>query len=262
VSKSLLIVSFLSFQGLCHAQTVAPGATARELPDAPHSELARVLKPGFRRTGFLDAANSLPAPKRPASRLPAPASLVGLRLTLKLIGPVTSKMPTGAKIQARLERALVQHGDLVVPEGTLFEGYLATKPARRFMRPGSIRIVFDRLILANGEGQSVNLSLVSSDSPNVRSDAEGRLHPTISKKRLAIQLGGSALTAKLADDLAELAGGTAVGAGTARFIGAGAAATFFALQKGREVKLDAGDELKVEFGRTADSLGDCTRLGN
>ncbi|HKR85481.1 MAG TPA: hypothetical protein VJS37_15075 [Terriglobales bacterium] len=260
--KFLLLVSFLCFQGLCHAQTVAPGATAGELPDAPHSESVGVLTAGFRRTGFFDAANGLPASRPPVSRLPAPASLVGLRLTLKLINPVTSKMPTGTKIQARLERALAQHGDLIVPEGTLFEGHLATKPAGPFMRPGSMLIVFDRLVLANGEEQGVNLSLVSSDSPNVRSDAEGRLHPTINKKRLAIQLGGTALTAKLADDLAELAGGTAVGAGTARFIGAGAAATFFALQKGREVKLNAGDELNVEFGRAADSLGGSTRLGN
>jgi len=262
VSKSLLIVSFLCFQGLCHAQTVAPSATAKELPDAPHSELASFLKPRFRRAGFFDAENSLPASKPPVSRLPAPASLVGLRLTLKVMRPVTSKMPTGTKIQARLERALVQHGDLVVPEGALFEGHLATKRAGRFMRSGSMLIVFDRLVLPNGEEQSVNLSLVSSDSPNVRSDAEGRLHPTISKKRLAIQLGGTALTAKLADDLAELAGGTAVGAGTARFIGAGSAATFFALQKGREVKLNAGDELNVEFGRVADLMGDSPRPGN
>lgn len=92
------------------------------------------------------------------------------------------------------------------------------------------------------------MHLVSASSTAVKSDSEGGLHPAFSKKRLAVQAGGTALTAKFADDLAELAGGTAVGAGTARAIGAGAAATFFLLQKGREVKLQPGDVLEVEFG--------------
>ena len=261
MSKFLLIVWFLCFQGLCHAQAVAHRATAEQLPDAPHSESASLLAPPFPRAGSFEAENSLPGGKLAFSGVPEPASLVGLRLTLKLMHPMTSKMPTGTKIQARLEQALIQHGGVVVPEGTLFEGHLATKPAGRFMRPGSMLIVFDRLVLPSGEGQSVNLGLVSADSSSVKSDREGRLHPTISKRRLAIQLGGTALTAKLADDLAELAGGTAVGAGTARFIGAGAAATFFALQKGREVKLNMGDELNVEFGREADALGSPTGRG-
>ena len=92
------------------------------------------------------------------------------------------------------------------------------------------------------------MHLVTAGSTAVKSDSEGRLHPALSKKRLAIQAGGTTLTAKLADDLAEVAGRTAVGAGTARAIGAVAAATFLLLQKGREVKLKPGDALDVEFG--------------
>jgi len=45
-----------------------------------------------------------------------------------------------------------------------------------------------------------------------------------------------------------------VGAGTARFVGMGAAATFFALQKGREVTLKPGDKLEIEFGRPGTSM--------
>lgn len=91
------------------------------------------------------------------------------------------------------------------------------------MRPGSVYLAFDRLVLPNGDAQDVNIHLVSAESSGVKADAEGILHPRLSKKRLALQIGGAALTAKLADDLAELAGGTAVGAGSARSIGAGAA---------------------------------------
>lgn len=124
------------------------------------------------------------------------------------------------------------------------------------MKSGSMFMTFDRLILPNGSVQEVSLHLVSADCPAVKSDAEGMLHPALSKKRLAIQVGGTAFTAKLADDLAELAGGPAVGAGTARVIGAGAAATFLVLQKGREVKLRSGDVLEVEFGHPSHSLQD------
>ena len=75
------------------------------------------------------------------------------------------------------------------------------------------------------------------------------LHPRLSKKRLVIQAGGTALAAKFADDLAQLAGGAAVGAGSARLVGMDAAGIFLALQKGREAKLRPGDEIEVEFGR-------------
>jgi hypothetical protein len=111
-------------------------------------------------------------------------------------------------------------------------------------------IAFDRMILPDGGVRSVRLHLVDAAPAAIKTDAEGRLHPAISKKRLAIQLGGTALTAKFVDDLAELAGGAAVGAGTARIVGGGAAATFFLLQKGREVKLNSGDKIEVEFDRT------------
>ena len=75
------------------------------------------------------------------------------------------------------------------------------------------------------------------------------LHPRISKKRLAIPAGGTAMAAKFADDLVQLAGGAAAGAGSARLVGMGAAGIFLALQKGREARLRPGDEIEVEFGR-------------
>ena len=64
-------------------------------------------------------------------------------------------------------------------------------------------MAFDRLVLPNGSVQRVNLHLVSVNSAAIKADSEGMLHPALSKKRLAIEVGGTALTAKFADDLAE-----------------------------------------------------------
>jgi len=163
------------------------------------------------------------------------------------VTPVSSKSPNGSSFQARMEQSLSNDRHVLLPQGTLFEGHIESKRARRLMQPGSVYLAFDRLVLPNGDARDVNMHLVSAESSAIKADAEGMLHPTLSKKRLALQIGGTALTAKLADDLAELAGGTAVGAGSARLIGAGAAGTFFVLQKGREVKLQPGDMLEAEF---------------
>jgi hypothetical protein len=178
------------------------------------------------------------------------ASLAGTRVMLSLLSAVSSKSPVGSSFQARLDSPLAQEGHLMLPQGTVFEGHIHSRPARRMMRPGSMFMTFDRIILPNGTTQRIDLHIVDAATTAVKADSEGRLHPALSKKRLAIQLGGTALTAKFVDDLAELAGGAAVGAGTARLVGAGAAATFFVLQKGREVQLNAGDKLEVEFGRS------------
>jgi hypothetical protein len=171
-------------------------------------------------------------------------------LSLSLLSTVSSKSPVGSSFQARLDNPLAIEGRVLLPQGTVFEGHIQTRPARRMMRPGSMFMSFDRMILPDGSAQRIDLHMVDASTPAVNADSEGGLHPALSKKRMMIQLGGTALTAKFADDLAELAGGTAVGAGTARLVGAGAAATFFVLQKGREVQLNAGDKLDVEFGRS------------
>ncbi len=231
----------------CAAQESAgaqPGPGS-DLPNAPQPQLASLV-PGL--SGELvhpSVSGGLP------SRTVVPLEpLEGTRVRLSLTTPISSKLPNGSSFQARLEQPLATSGHILLPEGTLFEGHIESKRARRMMRPGSLFMTFDRLVLPNGDVQTVNLHLVSANSAAIKVDSEGMLHPALSKKRLAIQLGGTVLTAKVADDLAEFAGGTAVGAGTARLIGAGAAATFFVLQKGREVKLQPGDTLDVEFDRS------------
>ncbi len=240
-----LIIAFFalfSISTLAQEPRRAPAGLGTEnLPDAPRSQMASLFSESLAHAGVNDV--------RPITI--APASLEGSRITLSMLLPLSSKSPAGSSFQARLDQPLSQEGQLLLPQGTIFEGHVQTRPARRMMRPGAMYMAFDRMILPDGVIQKIQLHVVDAQTTSVKADSEGRLHPTVSKKRLAIQLGGTALSAKFADDLAELAGGEAVGAGTARIVGAGAATTFFLLQKGREVKLKSGDKIEVEFDRPA-----------
>ena len=153
---------------------------------------------------------------------------------------------------ARLEDPVEVDGKPVLPKGTLVEGHLETTPARRMMRRGALRMVFDRIKLPDGTVQPARFELSSTESDSARTDSEGTVHPTVSKKRLAIQLGGTALVAKLADDLSEEA--LATSAGSARWYGLAASTTFLLLQKGREVKLKPGEIIEVDLLRDGSAL--------
>jgi hypothetical protein len=239
----------------CGAQEkVQSDSQTEALPNAPQAQTASPSSGSSWNNVLAGIKDAQPA------LMPRPAQLPeGTRIKLNLVTPVSSKLPSGSSFQARLEEPLATKGTQqdLLPKGTLFEGHVECRRAGRMMRPGSMFMAFDRVILPGGEVYEVNVNLVSAESRAVKTDSEGKLHPALSKKRLAIQFGGTALTAKLADDLAELAGGEAVSAGKARMLGASAAATFFILQKGREVKLQRGDRLELEFGRSvADSSGE------
>jgi hypothetical protein len=166
---------------------------------------------------------------------------------------------------ARLEEPVAVDGKPVLPKGTLVEGHLETTPARRMMRRGALRMIFDRIKLPDGTVQPARFELSAADSRSAKTDEEGTVHPTVSKKRLAIQLGGTALAAKLADDLSEEA--LAASAGSARWYGLAASAAFLLLQKGRDVKLQPGEILEVNIvpersalpGRAAERLKTCLR---
>ena len=120
------------------------------------------------------------------------------------------------------------------------------------MRRGALRMIFDRIKLPDGTVQPARFELSTTESTSAETDSEGRVHPTVSKKRLALQLGGTALVAKLADDLSEEA--LATSAGSARWYGLAASTTFLLFQKGREVKLKPGEVIEVDFVRDGSAL--------
>jgi hypothetical protein len=120
------------------------------------------------------------------------------------------------------------------------------------MRRGALRMIFDRIKLPDGTVLPARFELSATESPSAKTDSEGKMHPAVSKKRLALQLGGAALVAKLADDLSEEA--LASSAGSARWYGLAASTTFLLLQKGREVKLKPGEVIEVDFVRDGSVL--------
>lgn len=188
-------------------------------------------------------------PDAPGAQPPMP----GIRKArLALVSQISSKSPTGSSFMAKLEDQVEIEGKPVLPKGTLVEGHLETFPARRMMRRGALRMVFDRIKLPDGTVQPARFELSSTESDCAKTDSEGTVHPTVSKKRLAIQLGGTALAAKLGDDLSEEA--LATTAGSARWYGLAASTTFLLLQKGREVKLKPGEVIEVELLRDGSAL--------
>ena len=58
---------------------------------------------------------------------------------------------------AKLEDPVEVDGKPLLPQGTLVEGHLETTPARRMMRRGALRMIFDRIKLPDGTVQPARL---------------------------------------------------------------------------------------------------------
>src|SRR5215831_9858650 len=117
-------------------------------------------------------------------------------VTLVLREDLSSKLPTGATFSA-MDSA-----------GKIYHGHVVTHPARRFLRRGSMTLVFDEPLLP------------------VTKDPEGTVRAG-NKMRL-LKLARSLAAAKLADDAVD---GT-IGATKARYVGLAAAAALMVFQKG------------------------------
>ena len=174
------------------------------------------------------------------------------RLAWRCYRKSAQNLPAGLRSWRKWKIRLRLTGKPMLPKGTLVEGHLETTPARRMMRRGALRMIFDRIKLPDGTVQPARFVLSATESDSAKTDSEGTVHPTVSKKRLAIQLGGTALVAKLADDLSEEA--LATSAGSARWYGLAASTTFLLLQKGCEVKLKSGEVIEVDFVRDGSVL--------
>ncbi len=129
-------------------------------------------------------------------------------VTLNLQQDLTSKLPTGTEFTA------------TDSTGKVYHGHVETHPARRILRQGSMRLIFD--------------------DPVVPVRNEGIVRAG-NKMRL-LKLGGSVLAGKLADDSVD----TTIGAGKARYVAVTVAAALIAFQKGGEARLHKGDTIDVD----------------
>lgn len=131
-------------------------------------------------------------------------------VVLTLMQGLSSKLPSGTTFTAR------------DAAGKVYRGHVVTHPAKRFLRRGSMLLVFDDPVAL------------------ATTDREGVLRAG-NKMRL-LKLGGSLAVAKLADDAVD---GT-IGATKARYVAAGVAAALILFQKGGEATLHEGDTIEVE----------------
>lgn len=129
-------------------------------------------------------------------------------LTLTLQEDLSSKLPTGTVFTAEDST------------GKIYHGHVVTHPARRLLRRGSMRLVFD--------------------DPLVPVTNEGVFRAG-NKMRL-LKLGASLAAAKLADDAVD----GAIGATKARYVAAGVGTALIIFQKGGEAVLRKGDTIEVE----------------
>jgi hypothetical protein len=129
-------------------------------------------------------------------------------VTLALREDISSKLPTGTAFTAK---------DAM---GKVYHGHVMTHPARRLVRRGSMRLVFD--------------------DPVVPVTSEGVFRAG-NKMRL-LKLGASLAAAKLADDAVD----GAIGATKARYVAIAASAALIIFQKGGEAQLHKGDTIEVE----------------
>ncbi len=134
--------------------------------------------------------------------------------TLVLQSDVSSKLPSGSMFSA-MDSA-----------GKVYHGHVVTRPARRFLRRGSLILVFDDPVVP------------------VTKDPEGVIRAG-NRMRL-LKLGASLAAAKLADDAVD----GAIGAAKARYVGLAAGAALMLFQKGGEARLHKGDTIEVAPRRT------------
>ncbi len=126
-----------------------------------------------------------PAPLSDAGVLPAPSSLLRVRLVTSLDSSVTKR---GADVDAVLtEPVFSSDHHVVLPEGTHVAGEVtAVKPARRFHRNGQLRFLFERVQTPQRESKTLLASLYSADvgaDAHLAVDEEGGARAADSKTR-------------------------------------------------------------------------------
>ncbi len=187
----------------------------------------------------------------------------GTEAELALVGSLSaSKSRTGEPFKALLIEPLRLPSNVTLPEGTVFEGYVAKRtPARRLSRSGSLYLTFDHVMLPAGTSLPIAASVAEvgvDQGSQLHVSSEGRLKGgSPGKKRLLIELGVGYGLSKVADDTYQLiveafisTATDASTAGTARLIGLGFTGVYWLTRRGRDVSLPPYTILKVRFDRT------------
>jgi hypothetical protein len=171
----------------------------------------------------------------------------------------TSKNRSGDVFRARLTEPLVVAGQIMAPEGTVFEGVVGqSKRARRPYRAGRMRMSFHTLRLPTGQEKPIAVSTTAGELANATAiDAEGGFTGgALNRKQALLNLAVAYVTGKVLDDIIEESAKGALSAAVAgsaetaaRYVGLSAGTVMFLMHRGRDVSLEPGTELQLTFTR-------------
>jgi hypothetical protein len=133
-------------------------------------------------------------------------------------------------------------GNILVPEGSLVEGYVkAVTSARMKRRPGMIEVVFDRLRLDDDRVLPLSGVLVNADTRTTRKidEEEGTINGATASKRSVVIVGAGAIGAGATAGI--IAGSAILGAG----VGAAAGVAGAFLAKGEDAVVYPGTVVGV-----------------
>jgi len=195
----------------------------------------------------LPALAEAPAPMA----LDAPAALpAGTHARLLLLTPLRAgENHAGDVFQARLEEPIFDHGRLVLPAGSLFEGHIkkVVRP-RRLGRAASLLLTFDKFTLPDGSSQKIDASLdaleVEKTVPMSLNSEGGLSGKDRGAKRILRDFGISLGADQIADEITE----QAIHA-LAPYAGAATGMFFFLGRRGNDVNLPEFSELEVVLNR-------------
>jgi len=153
----------------------------------------------------------------------------------------------GDKFTATVVDPVYHRGREVVPAGSIVGGHVTSvEPARRKSQAGTLGVRFDYIKLPNGTRRAIDGSLSEVlEKGSGKVDEEGRIKGGSSKKRNIVFIGGGAGTGALIGAIAGGGKGTAIGAGA----GAAAGVVGSLLSKGKEAKVNKGQEIGMVLNR-------------
>ena len=191
-----------------------------------------------------------------------PEVAIGTSAKLILLGPVSaSGSQFGDIFQARLIEPVRVASEIVLPEGTVFEGKVLNRtPPHMLSRPGSLLLTFTQVSVPGGASSPVAASLTAAEldhRSHTKIDPEGKLQgDRPGKAWMLANIGATAGIAKVADDGTQLvieaivsAATDASTAGTARIVATCASGLFLLTRHGRDVVLPKFTEVNVVFDR-------------
>jgi hypothetical protein len=244
------------------SKTSSPAKASQEGGGKPSVRLRIVVESASPETSGVASTNGRFA----APRGTAPSSVktvdAGTEARLALLGSLSSsKSRAGDSFQALLIEPVRLNSDLLLPQGTVFEGRVVTgTPARRLSRRGSLHLTFNRLILPSGSSIPIAASLagVGVDQQSaLKMNSEGGLAGArAGRKRVLVELGIGVAISKVVDDTFQLVAEAVVStatdastAGTARLIGFAVTGVYWLTRRGRDVRLPPYTTFTIRFDR-------------